>query len=155
MPPPRKNISIRDGKSPYEKFFGTPSPITPDTRVSFGRIGYVTYGHALKNKYKPRACKCYMVGYAANHSPHTYEVFKYKPGKAGEIIVTRNVKWVNWDRPNKSKSTDLSPLFTKVEGLSKDQKALLERAIDKFIIDNRMCSKKYTKTHQNKSIQSD
>jgi hypothetical protein len=22
------NISIRDGKSPYEKFFGTPSPIT-------------------------------------------------------------------------------------------------------------------------------
>jgi hypothetical protein len=57
-----------------------------------------------------------MVGYVANHSPHTYKVFKYKPGKAGEIIVTRNVKWVNWDHPNKSKSTDLSPLFTKVEG---------------------------------------
>jgi hypothetical protein len=28
------NISIRDGKSPYEKFFGTPSPITPETCVS-------------------------------------------------------------------------------------------------------------------------
>jgi hypothetical protein len=86
------NTSIRDGKSPYEKFFGTPSPITPETCVSFGRIRYVTYGHALKKKYKPRAFKCYMVGYAANHSPHTYKVVKYKPGKAGEIIVTRNVK---------------------------------------------------------------
>jgi hypothetical protein len=39
------NISIRDSKSPYEKFFGTPSPTTPETCVSFGRIGYVTYGH--------------------------------------------------------------------------------------------------------------
>jgi hypothetical protein len=44
------NISIKDGKSPYEKFFGVPSPITPEICVNFGRIGYVTYGHALKNK---------------------------------------------------------------------------------------------------------
>jgi hypothetical protein len=47
------NISIKDGKSPYEKFFGVPSPISPETCVSFGRIGYVTYGNILKNKYKP------------------------------------------------------------------------------------------------------
>jgi hypothetical protein len=44
------NISIKDGKSPFEKFFGVPSPITPETCVNFGRIGYVTYGHALKNR---------------------------------------------------------------------------------------------------------
>jgi hypothetical protein len=47
-----------------------------------------------------------MVGYAANHSPHKYKVFKHEPGKAGEIIVTINVRWVHWDHPNKSKSTD-------------------------------------------------
>jgi hypothetical protein len=32
---------------------------------------------------------------------------------------------------------------------------LLERAIDKFIIDNKICSKKFTKNHQNESIHSD
>jgi hypothetical protein len=41
----------------------------------------------------------------------------------------------------KSKSTD-SPLFTKVEGLNEKQKELLERAIDKFTINNKkMCPK--------------
>jgi hypothetical protein len=34
----KANISIRDGKSPYEKFFGTLLPITPEKCVSFGRI---------------------------------------------------------------------------------------------------------------------
>jgi hypothetical protein len=42
-----------------------------------------------------------------------------------------------------------------VEGLNKDQKALLERAIDKFIIENRMWSKEYAKNNKNKSIHSD
>jgi hypothetical protein len=42
----------------------------------------------LKNKYKPRAFKHYMVGYAMNHIPHTYKVFRHEPGKPGEIIVT-------------------------------------------------------------------
>jgi hypothetical protein len=77
------NISIKDVKSPYEKLFGVPSPITSKTCVNFGRIGYVTFGNILKNKYKPRAFKCHMVGYATNHSAHTYKVFKYEPGKPG------------------------------------------------------------------------
>jgi hypothetical protein len=49
----------------------------------------------------------------------------------------------------------LLPLFTKVEGSKKYQKALLEGAIDEFIIDNKMCSEKFTKNHQkiNPSIQ--
>jgi hypothetical protein len=53
-----------------------PSPITPETCANFGRIG-----NFLKNKYKPRAFKCYMVGYAMNRRAHTYKVFKYEPGK--------------------------------------------------------------------------
>jgi hypothetical protein len=52
------NISIKDDISPHEIFFGIPSPITPEHCVYFGRIGYVTYGNVLKNKYKPRAFKC-------------------------------------------------------------------------------------------------
>jgi hypothetical protein len=42
-----------------------------------------------------------------------------------------------------------------VEGLKKDQMTLLERAIDKFIIADRMCSKKYTTNNKDKSIYSD
>jgi hypothetical protein len=64
-----------------------------------------------------------MVGYAMNHSPHTYKVFRHEPGKPGEIIV----RWAHWDHPHKSKLTDSSPLFTKVEGLNKEQKELLEK----------------------------
>jgi hypothetical protein len=108
------DISIKDGKSPYETFFGVPSPITPETCVNFGKIGYVTYGNVLQNKYKPRAFKCHMVGYAMNHSAPYIQSFKYEPGKPGEIIVTRNVRWEHWDHPYKYKSRD-SPLFTNVE----------------------------------------
>jgi hypothetical protein len=54
---------------------------------------------------------------AMKHSAHTYKVFKYEPGKPGEIIVTRNVRGEHWDHPYKPKSMD-SPLFTKVEGLN-------------------------------------
>jgi hypothetical protein len=84
-----------------------------------------------------------------NHSPHTYKVFRHEPGKPGEINITRNVRWEHWDHPHKSKLTDSSPLFTKVEGLNKVQKALLEKAIDKFIINNKMCYRiLYCQKHQ-------
>jgi hypothetical protein len=151
------NISIKDGMSPHEEFFGILSPITQEHCVDFRRIGYVTYRNVLKNKYKPRAFKCYMVGYAMNHSPHPYKVVRYEPGKPGEIIVTRNVRWEHWDHPHKSKLTDSSPVFTKVEGLNKEQKALLEKAIDKFIIDDKMCSPEFKSTTKNtkESINSD
>jgi hypothetical protein len=68
------NISIKNDKSPHERFFGTPSPIKLELCINFGRIGYATYGQKLKNKYIPRAFKCCMVGYAEDHSSHTYKV---------------------------------------------------------------------------------
>jgi hypothetical protein len=95
-----------------------------------------------------------MVGYAMNHSAHTCKVFKHEPEKPGEIFVTRNVRWAHGDHPYKSKSTD-SPLFTKVEGLNAKQKELLEKAIDKFIINKKMCSKEYLNPSQEKSINQD
>jgi hypothetical protein len=51
------------------------------------------------------------------NSAHTYKVFKYEPGKPGEITVTRNVRWGHWDHPYKSKSK-YSPLSTKVDRLN-------------------------------------
>jgi hypothetical protein len=44
-----------------------------------------------------------------------------------------------------------------VEGLNKEQKALLEKAIDKFIINNKMCSKEFKSITKNtkESINSD
>jgi hypothetical protein len=144
MPPPWHIYQSRMANHHMKIFFGTPSPITLETCVSFGRIASVTYEQALENKYRPRAFKCYLVGYASNNSTHTDKVFKYEPGKSGEIIVTRSVRWPHWDHPNK-------------EELNKDQNSLLEGAIDKFILDNKMCSKKFTNpsNHQNKSIYSD
>jgi hypothetical protein len=46
------NISIRDGQSTYEN----------KHMVKFGRIGYMTNGNTLKNKYKPRSIKVMMIG---------------------------------------------------------------------------------------------
>jgi hypothetical protein len=86
-------ISINDSISLDEKVFWIPLPKIPEHFVDFNRVGYVTYANVLKSKYKPRAFKCFMVGYAMNHSPHMYKVFEYEPGKPGEIIVTRNVRW--------------------------------------------------------------
>jgi hypothetical protein len=77
-----------------------------------------------------------MVGYAEDHSPHTYRVFKYTPGTSGEMIITRNFRWEHWEPPFKSLS---NPIFTKAQGLSKDQQDLVGKAIDKFIIENKIC----------------
>jgi hypothetical protein len=37
-----------------------------------------------------------VVGYAEDHSPHTYNVLKYVPNGPGEIIITTNVRWEHW-----------------------------------------------------------
>jgi hypothetical protein len=45
------NISIKNDRSPHERFFGTPSPIKPEHSINFGRIWYATYGQNIENKY--------------------------------------------------------------------------------------------------------
>jgi hypothetical protein len=81
-------ISFKNGKSSYEKFFGAPSPTTPETCISnLGRVGYVTHRNIFKNKYKPRAFMGYMVGYAMNHSPHTYKIFYMNQEKQEKSLL--------------------------------------------------------------------
>jgi hypothetical protein len=50
-------------------------------------------------------------------------------GNIGIIYINLN-QWIH-------------PYLQKVEGLNEQQKALLEKAIDKFIINNKMCPKEY------------
>jgi hypothetical protein len=51
--------------------------------------------------------------------------------------------------------TDSSPFFTKVEGLNKEQKALVEKDIDKFIINNNICEFDSIAKNIKESINSD
>jgi hypothetical protein len=137
------NISIKDDKSPYEKFFGFPAPITPETCVNVGRIGNRIYRKCFEEQVQTKSIQM-VHGRVCNEPQCTYiQCFKHEPGKPGEIIVTRNVRWEHWYHPYKYKSAD-SLLFTKVEGLNEKQKALLEKAIAKFFINN----KNYTLIHQ-------
>jgi hypothetical protein len=43
----------------------------------------------------------------------------------------------------------------KVEGLNKEQKALLEKAIDKFIINNKLCPSEFIAKNTKESTNSD
>jgi hypothetical protein len=56
------------------------------------------------------------------------QIFLYEPGKPGETIVTRCVRWEHWDHPYNFKSTE-SLLFTKVEGLKKKLSINLQEKI--------------------------
>jgi hypothetical protein len=62
--------------------------------VQFGRLGYVTDRRKIKSKLAPKAFKCLFVGYAFNHSAHTYRL--YNP-KTRHIILSRDVRWDDWN----------------------------------------------------------
>jgi hypothetical protein len=62
--------------------------------VQFGRLGYVTDKSKIKSKLAPKAIKCVFVGYAFNHSAHTYRL--YNP-KSRHIILSRDFRWDNWN----------------------------------------------------------
>jgi hypothetical protein len=83
------NMSIRGGKSAYGKLF------------NFRRLGYMTIGNTLMNKYRPRAVKGMTIGYSDDHSLNTYKVVKLDTW--AQVILTRNVRWEHWKHPTKSK----------------------------------------------------
>ena len=47
----------------------------------------------MKAKWKPKATKCVMVGYASGHAHDTYRM--YNP-VAQQVIETRDVTWADW-----------------------------------------------------------
>jgi hypothetical protein len=106
-----------------------------------------------------------MVGYAEDHSPHTYKVFKYVPNGPGETTITRNVRWEHWDHPYKSQSSVIhpqqssvnqppvseQPAFTRVEGLNHQQQVLMSKMIDDYIVENKLCPVEYWTTTTKKT----
>jgi hypothetical protein len=91
------NISCNDTinkLSPYQKFYGKSPLLKMEHLVQFGRLGYVTDRRKIKSKLAPKAIKCLFVGYAFNHSAHTYCM--YNP-RTRHIILSRDVRWDKWN----------------------------------------------------------
>jgi hypothetical protein len=91
------NISYNDTQShlsPYQKFYNKAPLIKLEHLVQFGRLGYVTDRRKIKSKLAPKAIKCLFVGYAFNHSAHTYRLYNHK---TRHIILSRDVRWDNWN----------------------------------------------------------
>jgi hypothetical protein len=76
------NISCNDitnKLSPYQNFYGKSPLLKMEHLVQFGRLGYVTDRRKIKSKLAPKAIKCLFVGYAFNHSAHTYPYINPEP----------------------------------------------------------------------------
>jgi hypothetical protein len=75
------NMSSNDMQShlsPYQKFYNKAPLLKLEHLVQFGRLGYVTDRRKTKSKLAPKAIKCFFVGYAFNHSAHTYRLYNPK-----------------------------------------------------------------------------
>jgi hypothetical protein len=61
--------------------------------IQWGRIGFVTIRDKYVKKLDNRAQKCVFVGYAEDHSDHTYRFFNPKTQK---VILSHDVTWADW-----------------------------------------------------------
>jgi hypothetical protein len=57
-------------------------------------MAFITDRSKIKSKIKPKAYKCLFVGYALNHSAHTYKFYNPITNK---VIYSRDVVWADWD----------------------------------------------------------
>lgn len=76
---------------PDEMFYGT-RPVIYKHLIQFGRVGYMKLGKK-QNKLAPKAVKCVMIGYAANHAGDTYRLYNTATKK---VVNSRNVQWADW-----------------------------------------------------------
>ena len=72
-------------------FYGK-TPTIYNNLVQFGRIGYMKLGKK-QNKLEPKAVKCVMIGYAANHAGDTYRMYNTETKK---VVNSRNIQWADW-----------------------------------------------------------
>jgi len=130
------NTSCNNGhQTPYELFFGKKPTISPINMIQFGRMGYVTDRSKIKSKLQPKAFKCLFVGYALNHSAHTYKMFNPVTNK---IILTRDIKWDEWDivdpksHMNTHRRTMVNKLLNKPM-MSQADKAQLKQLMNHYL----------------------
>ena len=72
--------------------------------VQFGRLAVVNKRKKLKAKMDEKGYPAMMVGYAHNHGPGTYRMFN---PKTNMIIMSRDVKWMDYKPKSIEKSFDL------------------------------------------------
>ena len=96
--------SYRQPQSPNVVFDGKPAKLTPKHLVEWGRIGYVTIRTKIQKKWRDRAVKMIMVGYALDHTPDTYRMYNPETNK---VILTRDVRWAEWKDTDPSETLKL------------------------------------------------
>jgi hypothetical protein len=89
------NLLVTSSKetSPYEKFYGEPSPLSNHLR-KFGEIGVVTKhnNNKIKSKLADRGVNCVFLGYARDHAPNVYRMLNLE---TNNVILTRDIVWLN------------------------------------------------------------
>jgi hypothetical protein len=113
--------NTRSTVPPDELFYGTPCTIYGST-VEYGRISYVTFRGIMKGKFKERATKMIMVGYAENHARVVYRMYNPYTGK---IVETRDIHaWTDLTNAENNIRLTLAEAFDRQMVLGKDLEAV-------------------------------
>ena len=81
----------KDVKCPDWLWYGK-QPTIYKHLVQFGQIGFATI-QARQNKLEPKALKCVMIGYSADHSGDTYCMYNPETKK---VLQSQDIKWADW-----------------------------------------------------------
>lgn len=82
-------VKKENTKSSFEKYHGKQRKII---MKCFGELGVIKYGSKMQSKTKNRGATAMMLGYAANHSQHTYRFLNLK---TMNVCHSRDVIWLN------------------------------------------------------------
>jgi len=94
-------VSTTDGKMPND-LFGDETTLKIVDLIQFGRLCYVTKRQKIRRKWTDKSWKGIFVGYANDdHSSDTYRIYNLATNK---IILTRDVRWADWQRVDPEKS---------------------------------------------------
>ena len=83
--------------------FNNENNIEIERMQPFGRIGYVTVRNQMKRKLCKRSYKAIMVGILKHHSRDSYYMYNIK---AKRIIISRDIIWAPFVRPDFNKGID-------------------------------------------------
>ena len=84
-------ITTTNNPSPFEKFYGKPSPLINKLR-SFGKLGIIKTSKQHQSKLTNRGEACIFVGYTEDHSNSSYRMLNLR---THHVIVSRDIIWLN------------------------------------------------------------
>ena len=98
-------VTTSDDPSPFEKFYGKPSPLINKLR-SFGELGIVKTAKQHQSKLKNRGEACIFVGYTEHYSNSSYRMLNLR---THHVIVSRDIIWLNRMHGEDTPTTLLPP----------------------------------------------